>query len=190
MCNVINISFGRSEKYSADDMYGAILPRVITAGTVTRRAVEPTWLTASNPRVSTVCLHDMRRKIIKQQQGLRQEFAWVGASTGGVSALGDPGAFFPENYEVVEALISNIFRVIVTLTPKLGRPLWPMIAGEGWGVGGGGGGHTHHIPLPTALAYYRKDETVQSPTRLDSLSYLTKWRLCKYLLRQLVTYLS
>lgn len=28
---------------------GVILPQVITAGTVTRRAVEPTWLTASNP---------------------------------------------------------------------------------------------------------------------------------------------
>lgn len=27
---------------------GAILPRIVTAGTVTRRAVEPTWLTASN----------------------------------------------------------------------------------------------------------------------------------------------
>lgn len=31
-----------------DDKQGAILPRVIVAGTVTRRAVEPTWLTASN----------------------------------------------------------------------------------------------------------------------------------------------
>ena len=30
--------------------FGMILPRVITAGTVTRRAVEPTWLTASNAR--------------------------------------------------------------------------------------------------------------------------------------------
>lgn len=30
------------------DDRGAILPRVIVAGTVTRRAVEPTWLTASN----------------------------------------------------------------------------------------------------------------------------------------------
>uniref|UniRef100_A0AAQ4QG03 DNA polymerase subunit gamma-1 n=1 Tax=Gasterosteus aculeatus aculeatus TaxID=481459 RepID=A0AAQ4QG03_GASAC len=29
---------------------GALLPQVITAGTVTRRAVEPTWLTASNAR--------------------------------------------------------------------------------------------------------------------------------------------
>ena len=42
----------RSDKYNADNMLGTILPRVITAGTVTRRAVEPTWLTASNPRVS------------------------------------------------------------------------------------------------------------------------------------------
>lgn len=33
---------------SGRDSYGAILPRVIVAGTVTRRAVEPTWLTASN----------------------------------------------------------------------------------------------------------------------------------------------
>ena len=31
---------------------GVILPQVVTAGTVTRRAVEPTWLTASNPLVS------------------------------------------------------------------------------------------------------------------------------------------
>lgn len=43
-----------SEKYSADEMYGAILPRVITAGTVTRRAVEPTWMTATNPREDRV----------------------------------------------------------------------------------------------------------------------------------------
>ncbi|XP_054169229.1 DNA polymerase subunit gamma-1-like [Oppia nitens] len=33
---------------SDDSSSGAILPRVIVAGTVTRRAVEPTWLTASN----------------------------------------------------------------------------------------------------------------------------------------------
>ena len=45
----------RSEKFSSDEMYGAILPRVITAGTVTRRAVEPTWMTATNPRVRTKC---------------------------------------------------------------------------------------------------------------------------------------
>ena len=46
----------RSNRYSADNTLGAILPRVITAGTVTRRAVEPTWLTASNPRVSGVSI--------------------------------------------------------------------------------------------------------------------------------------
>ncbi|KAK2834378.1 hypothetical protein Q7C36_015079 [Tachysurus vachellii] len=36
--------------YSEEGQYGAIIPQVITAGTVTRRAVEPTWLTASNAR--------------------------------------------------------------------------------------------------------------------------------------------
>lgn len=33
---------------------GAILPRVVVAGTVTRRAVEPTWLTASNQDTSRI----------------------------------------------------------------------------------------------------------------------------------------
>ncbi|XP_073687573.1 DNA polymerase subunit gamma-1 [Garra rufa] len=37
-----------------EGQYGAILPQVITAGTVTRRAVEPTWLTASNARKDRV----------------------------------------------------------------------------------------------------------------------------------------
>ena len=31
---------------------GAIIPVVQVAGTATRRAVEPTWLTASNPKVN------------------------------------------------------------------------------------------------------------------------------------------
>ncbi|XP_033097016.1 DNA polymerase subunit gamma-1-like [Anneissia japonica] len=43
-----------SELYDEDNFYGAILPRVITSGTVTRRAVEPTWLTASNAREDRV----------------------------------------------------------------------------------------------------------------------------------------
>lgn len=38
----------KSLNYDVDNKYGAILPRLIPAGTVTRRAVEPTWLTASN----------------------------------------------------------------------------------------------------------------------------------------------
>jgi DNA polymerase gamma 1 len=33
---------------SNNRLFGAILPRTIVAGTITRRAVEPTWLTASN----------------------------------------------------------------------------------------------------------------------------------------------
>ncbi|XP_029909718.1 DNA polymerase subunit gamma-1 [Myripristis murdjan] len=40
----------RHEEYDEEGRYGAILPQVVTAGTVTRRAVEPTWLTASNAR--------------------------------------------------------------------------------------------------------------------------------------------
>ncbi|KAM3870691.1 DNA polymerase subunit gamma-1 [Diretmus argenteus] len=40
----------RHDEYDEEGQYGAILPQVITAGTVTRRAVEPTWLTASNAR--------------------------------------------------------------------------------------------------------------------------------------------
>ena len=37
---------------SSSGKVGAILPQVIVAGTATRRAVEPTWLTASNAKVS------------------------------------------------------------------------------------------------------------------------------------------
>ncbi|KAF3854639.1 hypothetical protein F7725_022694, partial [Dissostichus mawsoni] len=38
------------QEFDEEGQYGAILPQVVTAGTVTRRAVEPTWLTASNAR--------------------------------------------------------------------------------------------------------------------------------------------
>lgn len=31
-----------------DEKYGAIIPQVAVSGTLTRRAVEPTWMTASN----------------------------------------------------------------------------------------------------------------------------------------------
>ncbi|XP_030137690.3 DNA polymerase subunit gamma-1 [Taeniopygia guttata] len=44
----------RHPDYNEEDDYGAILPQVVTAGTVTRRAVEPTWLTASNARADRV----------------------------------------------------------------------------------------------------------------------------------------
>uniref|UniRef100_A0A665VII3 DNA polymerase subunit gamma-1 n=1 Tax=Echeneis naucrates TaxID=173247 RepID=A0A665VII3_ECHNA len=44
----------RHKDFDEEGQYGAILPQVITAGTVTRRAVEPTWLTASNARCDRV----------------------------------------------------------------------------------------------------------------------------------------
>ncbi|NXK73819.1 DPOG1 polymerase, partial [Amazona guildingii] len=44
----------RHPAYNEEDDYGAILPQVVTAGTITRRAVEPTWLTASNARADRV----------------------------------------------------------------------------------------------------------------------------------------
>ncbi|KAG0719725.1 DNA polymerase subunit gamma-1, mitochondrial [Chionoecetes opilio] len=37
-----------SADYTRDNQYGVILPLVVTAGTITRRAVERTWMTASN----------------------------------------------------------------------------------------------------------------------------------------------
>ena len=40
-----------NEHYNRDGQYGAILPKIITAGTITRRSVEKTWLTASNAKV-------------------------------------------------------------------------------------------------------------------------------------------
>ncbi|XP_047394634.1 DNA polymerase subunit gamma-1 isoform X3 [Sciurus carolinensis] len=44
----------RHPDYDEEGCYGAILPQVVTAGTITRRAVEPTWLTASNARCDRV----------------------------------------------------------------------------------------------------------------------------------------
>uniref|UniRef100_A0ACB8E6C4 Uncharacterized protein n=2 Tax=Sphaerodactylus townsendi TaxID=933632 RepID=A0ACB8E6C4_9SAUR len=47
-------SVTRDPDYNEESSYGAILPQVVTAGTITRRAVEPTWLTASNARADRV----------------------------------------------------------------------------------------------------------------------------------------
>uniref|UniRef100_A0A8D0H7V5 DNA polymerase subunit gamma-1 n=1 Tax=Sphenodon punctatus TaxID=8508 RepID=A0A8D0H7V5_SPHPU len=44
----------RHPNYEEESSHGAILPQVVTAGTITRRAVEPTWLTASNARTNRV----------------------------------------------------------------------------------------------------------------------------------------
>ncbi|XP_006028344.1 DNA polymerase subunit gamma-1 [Alligator sinensis] len=47
-------SVSRHPDCDEEGSYGAIVPQVITAGTITRRAVEPTWLTASNARADRV----------------------------------------------------------------------------------------------------------------------------------------
>ncbi|XP_042554436.1 DNA polymerase subunit gamma-1 [Dipodomys spectabilis] len=44
----------RHPGYDEEGRYGAILPQLVTVGTITRRAVEPTWLTASNARADRV----------------------------------------------------------------------------------------------------------------------------------------
>ncbi|XP_075714294.1 DNA polymerase subunit gamma-1 [Rhinoderma darwinii] len=44
----------RNPNFDEEHKYGAILPQVISAGTITRRAVEPTWLTASNARADRI----------------------------------------------------------------------------------------------------------------------------------------
>ncbi|XP_016048858.2 DNA polymerase subunit gamma-1 [Erinaceus europaeus] len=44
----------RHPNFDEEGRYGAVLPQVVTAGTITRRAVEPTWLTASNARPDRV----------------------------------------------------------------------------------------------------------------------------------------
>ncbi|XP_063781860.1 DNA polymerase subunit gamma-1 isoform X1 [Pseudophryne corroboree] len=44
----------RNPDFDEENKYGAILPQVISAGTITRRAVEPTWLTASNARADRI----------------------------------------------------------------------------------------------------------------------------------------
>lgn len=50
--NSISISIRSQMAVQIDDNgTSLILPRVVVAGTVTRRAVEPTWLTASNAQV-------------------------------------------------------------------------------------------------------------------------------------------
>jgi len=44
----------KSKKGSAKNKVGFILPQVIPMGTITRRAVENTWLTASNAKANRV----------------------------------------------------------------------------------------------------------------------------------------
>lgn len=49
-----NLGFASSATEGEDKKWGIILPQVITMGTVTRRAIEKTWLTASNAKKNRV----------------------------------------------------------------------------------------------------------------------------------------
>ncbi|KMQ95236.1 dna polymerase subunit gamma- mitochondrial [Lasius niger] len=45
---------GTIKKIKRHTRYGAIIPQVVVSGTLTRRAVEPTWMTASNAHVERI----------------------------------------------------------------------------------------------------------------------------------------
>ncbi|OCT89734.1 DNA polymerase subunit gamma-1 isoform X1 [Xenopus laevis] len=52
--NELHRTITRDPEFDEENKYGAILAQVVSAGTITRRAVEPTWLTASNARADRV----------------------------------------------------------------------------------------------------------------------------------------
>ena len=73
--------------------------------------------------------------------GCRQDFAWVGASTGSMSVYGGSGGIFPREIlknQVVVVHVSCIVRVILTLTLRLSGPLRCVR----------GCGRTHRTPPP------------------------------------------
>lgn len=51
-----------SEEYIEGSRLGAIIPRIVPAGTITRRGVEPTWLTASNAYVCISLIYHNYKK--------------------------------------------------------------------------------------------------------------------------------
>jgi DNA polymerase gamma 1 len=50
----VNTQLTRSSSSSSEHKWSMILPQVVTMGTVTRRAIEKTWLTAGNARKNRV----------------------------------------------------------------------------------------------------------------------------------------
>ncbi|NXA33192.1 DPOG1 polymerase, partial [Eudromia elegans] len=69
----------RHPDYNDEEDYGAILPQVVTAGTITRRAVEPTWLTASNARRRRVPQADRVGSELKAMVQVPPGYSLVGA---------------------------------------------------------------------------------------------------------------
>lgn len=77
--------------------FGAILPQVISAGTVTRRAVESTWMTASNAQSDRI--GSELRAMIQAPPGYRivgadvdSQELWIAAVLGDAHAVGEHGA--------------------------------------------------------------------------------------------------
>ena len=65
--------------------------------------------------------------VLPKARTYRQDFAWVGASTGSMSAWGGSGRIFPREIlknQDVEVHFSCILRVILTLPLRLSGPLW------------------------------------------------------------------
>ena len=77
--------------------FGAILPLVISAGTVTRRAVESTWMTASNAQKDRI--GSELRAMIQAPPGYRivgadvdSQELWIAAVLGDAHSVGAHGA--------------------------------------------------------------------------------------------------
>jgi DNA polymerase gamma 1 len=49
-----DLGFSSFQSASSDEKWGIIIPQIITMGTITRRAIEKTWLTASNAKKNRV----------------------------------------------------------------------------------------------------------------------------------------
>lgn len=83
--------------YNCKANYGAILPQVITCGTVSRRAVEPLWLTASNADENR--LGSEIKAMVQSPPG----YVFVGADVDSqemwiAALIGDAGVGFQGNY--------------------------------------------------------------------------------------------
>lgn len=80
-----------------DNEYGAILPQVVVCGTLTRRAMEPTWMTASNAQRERV--GSELRSMIQAPKGYKivgadvdSQELWIASVLGDAHATGMHGA--------------------------------------------------------------------------------------------------
>ncbi|XP_055844521.1 DNA polymerase subunit gamma-1, mitochondrial [Episyrphus balteatus] len=86
-----------SDLQTEEREYGAIIPQVVVCGTLTRRAMEPTWMTASNAQRERV--GSELRSMIQAPQGYRivgadvdSQELWIASVLGDAHATGMHGA--------------------------------------------------------------------------------------------------